>query len=360
MVQIGSGFDVCSAVFGSIWYARIQPEVLQAAMNACERAIRDATEGAAAPAAWTTAGSDIWHLGGTPPTTAMEAAAGGTRWSYRAVRARARARRLVACTRHARCTHTRTHRTAHTPQGAFVVPRRLALMLADVAGGSYTPSMVRSVLAWRDAAPDAATRVADIVAAVAGARDVSDEAAAAMAAAAAVAVGPTLWRQLAAANARVEVLFRQLAAAANAADTAASYDAAIDACSALPVADWRGAAAGAGAGAPLVALLADAADAMATARRLLAAMGDAAGVPIEPREQGALADATLRLPGVLAAGVPGAGGHDALFALVLASGAAAAAVEATWLAWPGGGVTPLPLTNGAGAGEGGAGIVITE
>lgn len=36
-------------------------------------------------------------------------------------------------------------------------------------------------------------------------------------------------------------------------------------------------------------------------------MGEGAGVPIEPDEQTALADATASLPGVLAAGVPGAG-----------------------------------------------------
>ena len=50
-------------------------------------------------------------------------------------------------------------------------------------------------------------------------------------------------------------------------------------------------------------------------RQNLKGMGKAAGVPIEPDEQSALADATMKLPGVVAAGVPGAGGYDALFVI---------------------------------------------
>jgi phosphomevalonate kinase len=52
-----------------------------------------------------------------------------------------------------------------------------------------------------------------------------------------------------------------------------------------------------------------------TARLLLKQMGEHAGVHIEPDAQSLLADATIALPGVLAAGVPGAGGEDALFAI---------------------------------------------
>lgn len=50
-------------------------------------------------------------------------------------------------------------------------------------------------------------------------------------------------------------------------------------------------------------------------RQNLKGMGKAAGVPVEPDEQSALADATMKLPGVVAAGVPGAGGYDALFVI---------------------------------------------
>ena len=71
-------------------------------------------------------------------------------------------------------------------------------------------------------------------------------------------------------------------------------------------------------------------------RALLKSMGDEAGVPIEPNQQSALCDATMQLPGVLAAGVPGAGGFDAIFAIVM-SDAARRRVEDMWLDWKDGG-----------------------
>eukprot|EP00978_Attheya_sp_CCMP212_P035702 scaffold156990_cov56-Attheya_sp.AAC.1 len=46
-------------------------------------------------------------------------------------------------------------------------------------------------------------------------------------------------------------------------------------------------------------------------------MGELAGVPIEPPSQTQLANATLALPGVLCAGVPGAGGYDALYCIYI-------------------------------------------
>ena len=52
-----------------------------------------------------------------------------------------------------------------------------------------------------------------------------------------------------------------------------------------------------------------------TSRRLLKRMGELAGVGIEPDEQTLLCDATAELPGVLSAGVPGAGGVDAVYAI---------------------------------------------
>ena len=50
-------------------------------------------------------------------------------------------------------------------------------------------------------------------------------------------------------------------------------------------------------------------------RQNLKGMGKSACVPVEPDEQTAIADATMALPGVVAAGVPGAGGYDALFVI---------------------------------------------
>ncbi|CAI5495580.1 unnamed protein product [Closterium sp. Naga37s-1] len=52
-------------------------------------------------------------------------------------------------------------------------------------------------------------------------------------------------------------------------------------------------------------------------RHLLSAMGSAAATPIEPPQQTALLDATMQQPGVVMAGVPGAGGFDSVFAVVV-------------------------------------------
>ena len=52
-------------------------------------------------------------------------------------------------------------------------------------------------------------------------------------------------------------------------------------------------------------------------RHLLRQLGAATGADIEPVEQGKLLNETVLLNGVLMAGVPGAGGDDAIFAIVL-------------------------------------------
>lgn len=61
-------------------------------------------------------------------------------------------------------------------------------------------------------------------------------------------------------------------------------------------------------------------------------MGSEAGVEIEPPSQTLLADKTETLPGVLCAGVPGAGGNDAIFAITLSS-KARSGVEEMWSQW---------------------------
>jgi hypothetical protein len=64
-------------------------------------------------------------------------------------------------------------------------------------------------------------------------------------------------------------------------------------------------------------------------------MGNSCSVGIEPDEQTRLADATESLPGVLCAGVPGAGGEDAIYALVILP-EGRDTVEQMWSTWEGG------------------------
>ena len=72
-------------------------------------------------------------------------------------------------------------------------------------------------------------------------------------------------------------------------------------------------------------------------RQHLRSMGEQAGVGIEPPQQTELLDATMQVPGVIAAGVPGAGGVDAVFTLVLGTATSSVvvrtAVEALWSSW---------------------------
>ena len=65
-------------------------------------------------------------------------------------------------------------------------------------------------------------------------------------------------------------------------------------------------------------------------RAALRSLGEQSGVGIEPPGQTRLLDAMVAgCPGLVAAGVPGAGGADAVFAVVVA--AARPALEALWL-----------------------------
>lgn len=82
----------------------------------------------------------------------------------------------------------------------------------------------------------------------------------------------------------------------------------------------------------ILALLVDIKALFKEARRLLKHMGQEAGVGVEPDSQTLLVDETEKVEGVLCAGVPGAGGEDAVFALTV-SAAGRAKVEAMWSQW---------------------------
>ena len=87
-------------------------------------------------------------------------------------------------------------------------------------------------------------------------------------------------------------------------------------------------------------------------------MGDASGVAIEPAAQTRLLDSVREVPGVLAVGVPGAGGCDAVFCLVIEGRGAEEGVEDLWSAYAEVRVTRLPVQVGAGRGQPEAGVRI--
>jgi phosphomevalonate kinase len=166
------------------------------------------------------------------------------------------------------------------------LPDNVCLVLGDVARGSATPGMVNQILAWWDGKLAGHT-AADAQALVA---------------------------KLDAANQRVFSALQRLAAAADATAAAALGDE------------------------------------FAAVRALLKQMGEQAGVPVEPDEQTALLDYTRRVDGVLACGVPGAGGFDAVFVL-LRSADDVPALERAWQKWRAdghGAVTMLPTAAAVG------------
>lgn len=441
--KVGSGFDVAAASAGSCVYTRVPPSTLGALMAQAEAATEGVKRTAAAGGAGAGAGDADADAAGAAAGFARlcatlvavaEAESGSSVGAAAASGAGAGAAASPASVAAGEGGRSLASAwSAGVRLLPFALPPGLRLRLADVAGGSETPGMVRQVLAWRDgtAAPlpqpgAAAGAAADVGAAEAeaeaamvtalaalpaacsaeevlaawGSSAASTAAAAhaadaaeqhdAMHAAAAASVGPGLWKGSAAANARAAVVVAQLARLARSvgpaayrralaaaagkqwhAAGAASSSAAVDA-----EADAEGDADAATAA--VLSKLGELAASLRAARFVLRGVGHAAGVPIEPPAQTALADATLALPGVIAAGVPGAGGFDALFALAVApeelpgdadgaGGAAAsasasaspsAAIEALWLGWPGGGLTPLLLSNGPAVSEAGAGVLI--
>nr|GMD12926.1 phosphomevalonate kinase-like [Ipomoea batatas] len=124
------------------------------------------------------------------------------------------------------------------------------------------------------------------------------------------------WRNLLEGNSSLEMHLNALCKLAESNYTA--YECVINSCSTLPSGKWMEAA-----NEPhqreVVKELLGARDAMLGIRYHMRKMGEAAGIPIEPESQTRLLDATMNMEGVLLAGVPGAGGFDAVFAVTLGS-----------------------------------------
>ena len=180
----------------------------------------------------------------------------------------------------------------------FCLPEGMSLILGDVSVGSDTPSMVSKVLSWKKStAPDF-----------------------------------KLWKDIDNMNNQVKILLDQLVVMMKNNETSMQQ---INKCSESSSEDWFNVG-------EVGKLLLCIHDAFKSCRKLLKEMGDCAQVPIEPDAQSRLCDATMNIPGVLAAGVPGAGGFDAIFAIVL-SKSARERVEKLWFEWKKDDMNVLPL-----------------
>ncbi|QHN82743.1 uncharacterized protein DS421_20g698440 [Arachis hypogaea] len=172
----------------------------------------------------------------------------------------------------------------------FSLPPLMTLLLGEPGtGGSSTPSMVGAVKKWQKSDPHKSLDT---------------------------------WRRLSEANSQLEIQLNFLSKLAK--EQWDAYKSVIDSCSKLRSEKQ---ASKPNKEAVIKALL-GAKEAMLGIRYHMRLMGEAAGVPIEPESQTKFLDATPNLEGVLLAGVPGAGGFDAVFAVTL--GDSSSNVTKTW------------------------------
>ncbi|KAL1834734.1 hypothetical protein ACET3Z_004385 [Daucus carota] len=164
----------------------------------------------------------------------------------------------------------------------FSLPPLMTLLLGEPGtGGSSTPSMVGAVKKWQNSDPQRS-------------RDT--------------------WTKLSDANSALEKqlnLLRKLAA-----EHADAYQCVINNCSIRKSEEWMEQASEPRQ-VEIVKALLESRSSMLEIRNHMRLMGEAAGIPIEPVSQTQLLDTTMNTEGVLLAGVPGAGGYDAVFAVTL-------------------------------------------
>lgn len=164
----------------------------------------------------------------------------------------------------------------------FSLPPLMTLLLGEPGtGGSSTPSMVGAVKKWQKSDPQKSQET---------------------------------WKKLSESNSALETQLNMLSKLAE--EHWNAYKQVIESCSKLKSEKWMEQATEPTQEAVVKSLL-GARDAMLGIRYHMRLMGEAAGVPIEPESQTQLLNATMDMEGVLLAGVPGAGGFDAVFAVTL-------------------------------------------
>ena len=174
------------------------------------------------------------------------------------------------------------------------LPPGLQILLADVCGGSESPSMARKVLSWKQSQIGASSTIPH-------------------------------WSDLQKWNGET---FDSM-------QTLRDKPIDVEALAPLTAAEWESD--------PQAQVLVELRAAFLECRHHLRSMGEAAGVPIEPPEQTELCNATMRLPGVVAALVPGAGGYDAVACIYLETPATKQMIGELWAKWSGNGQLICPL-----------------
>jgi len=237
--KVGSGFDVSAAVYGSHIYRRFGKTILSELLNGIESSNPDQN-------------NDCFVVSAN---VAKELA---------------------------RVSDDKLKNIWDAQMEPLHLPPGLELLMADVCGGSESPSMARKVLAWKK-------------------EHESDD---------------SPWEKLKVINKSLGELFCGEICSPSFLEFSRTIAVAL---SNIPEDEWMKSndEVNDGTEKDFVSTLLKARDLFLQSRKELKAMGEAAGVPIEPTGQTALADETMALPGVITAGVPGAGGYDALFVLYI-------------------------------------------
>ena len=265
--KVGSGFDIAVAFYGTQEYSRFSPDLIAPLLGRDSIPMDEFAEIMA---------SDLPAIYGEQ-TASQEVAEGAS----------SKSRRWDDTTK------------------AFIFPPGFKLLLGDVHGGSETPGMVKQILAWK--ASDDSKENAEPT--------LSNE----------IPSQPkALWSSLGFANSEVAKCLEQLAASVG---DGVSYYKALRRCATLAPEAWAITETDKElhqdeTAKKVVNLLIKLRADFLKVRARLRAMGEASKVPVEPESQTKLLDSLMTqddhgTPGVLMAGVPGAGGYDAVFAVIL-------------------------------------------
>jgi len=202
--------------------------------------------------------------------------------------------RKATCMESAQAIHECISAKWDSEVAPFTLPPGLRLVLADIDAGSSTPKLVSKLLDWRKTKPQEAD---------------------------------SLWKSLDESNTAVEQLLRRLSAVG----PSTEYD---DALERIASSNWT-------ATSQTMTEFIHLKQHFVEIRAKMREMSSRADVPVEPPEQTRLLDACYALPGVICGGVPGAGGFDAIFLLVVDRPDVVQGVRACWQAWSEMDVGPL-------------------
>jgi len=192
------------------------------------------------------------------------------------------------------------------------IPPGFTMRLADIATGSSTPKMVSKVNAWRKANPEEAAE---------------------------------LWNSLSTYNNKVNILFEKITKKCQ--SNSEAYWSTLETLKSYPIDQWKEYENNVNVSKDILDLLLELYNDFLQVRSCLRTLSQKTETPIEPESQTHLLDACMKCPGILMAGVPGAGGYDAIFCIIMEgkksdeSCKGVVALEELWQNWKESSVCPL-------------------